>query len=69
MYFNARSLLPKIDDLRAEVLSKNPSVVCVVESWLSRDVLDLEITLLATIFIGMIGIGIVVELCCMLILL
>ena len=45
LYFNARSLLPKIDDLRAEVLSKNPSVVCVVESWLSRDVLDLEITI------------------------
>ena len=41
LYFNARSILPKLDDLRVEVAAQNPSIVCVVETWLSEDISDL----------------------------
>ena len=40
MYYNARSLFPKIDDLRANVMSHKPDVVCNVETWLSGDIAD-----------------------------
>ena len=40
LYFNARSILPKLDDLRIEVAAQNPSIVCIVETWLSEDILD-----------------------------
>ena len=42
LYFNARSVLPKIDYLRAEVLTRGPSIVCIVESWLSIDIPDAD---------------------------
>ena len=35
LYFNARSISPKLDDLRAVVAAQNPSIICIVESWLS----------------------------------
>ena len=34
---NARSILPKLDELRAWCLASDFDVVCVVESWLSSD--------------------------------
>ena len=43
MYFNCRSLLPKIDELTALCEANRPDVVCLVETWLSADVLDTEI--------------------------
>ena len=44
LYYNARSILPKIDLLRTEVIAANfPSVVCIVESWLSEEIQDNEI--------------------------
>ena len=43
LYFNARSLLPKIDELRLICAFKEPDIVCIVESWLSCDVSDAEL--------------------------
>ena len=45
MYYNARSLIPKIDVLRANVLHHKPDLVCIVESWLSPDITNNEILL------------------------
>ena len=40
LYYNARSLLPKYDEL---VGIHNPDVVCIAESWLCSDINDREI--------------------------
>ena len=45
MYSNARSLLPKIEELRVLVHSNQPDIICIVESWLSQDVFDNEINI------------------------
>ena len=45
MYFNARSIFPKIDYLRAEAVARNPLIICIVESWLSPDISDDEISI------------------------
>ena len=45
LYFNARSISPKLDDLRAVVAAQNPSIICIVESWLSEDISDLEMSI------------------------
>ena len=44
MYFNVRSLLPKIDNLRILCSVYSPDIICVVESWLDVDILDCEIS-------------------------
>ena len=43
VYFNARSLLPKINELQALCLALNPDIVCITESWLAGVIQDLEI--------------------------
>lgn len=43
LYYNARSLLPKLDELRATVTLEQPHIVCVVETWLSPDITDNEL--------------------------
>ena len=43
LYFNARSLLPKIDELRALTLVHKPHLICIVESWLDKQILDCEV--------------------------
>lgn len=43
LYFNARSLLPKIDELRALSLAHKPHLICVVETWLDNNIKDCEI--------------------------
>ena len=43
MYYNARSLIPKYDELSVTMEAHNPDVICIVETWLSVDVLDSEI--------------------------
>ena len=43
MYCNARSVLPKIDALHAVVSVEEPDVICIVETWLSNDIDDIEI--------------------------
>ena len=45
MYFNARSLLPKIDNLRGLCSLYFPDIICVVETWLHEDILDSEISI------------------------
>ena len=43
VYF--RSVVPKLDSLRAETLVRSPSIICIVESWLSEDIMDSEIAI------------------------
>ena len=45
VYYNARSLLPKMDELVALVSASCPAVVCIVETWLCDYILDSEICL------------------------
>ena len=45
LYYNARSLLPKLDNLAAVCVTCNPDIVCIVESWLSDDIQDNEMSL------------------------
>ena len=45
VYFNARSLLHKHDELCAVVEADNPDVICIVESWLSTEIHDTEIAI------------------------
>lgn len=44
VYFSCRSLPPKIDKLAALCTANNPDIVCLVETWLSDDILDSEVT-------------------------
>ena len=45
LYYNARSILPKLDELRASVLFKKPDIICIVKTWLSEDATDNELLL------------------------
>ena len=42
---NARSLLPKIESLQLLVEAEDLDVICVVETWLSAEILDAEISI------------------------
>ena len=43
LYYNARSLLPKIDELLLSADIHCPDVICITESWLCYDIQDTEI--------------------------
>ena len=43
VYYNARSLLPKLDDLKGIIETESPDIICIVETWLSSDILDNEL--------------------------
>ena len=45
MYFNVRSLIPKIDELRLICATNSPHIVCVVETWLGDEISDCEISI------------------------
>jgi hypothetical protein len=45
MYFSARSILPKSDELRILVEDNNPDVICITESWLSQETCNAEISI------------------------
>ena len=45
LYFNARSLLPKLDDFKLLCSARSPDIICIVESWLSSEISNLEISL------------------------
>ena len=45
VYFNCRSLLPKIDELTVLCITNMPDIVCLVETWLCMDILDMEISI------------------------
>ena len=40
MYFNARSLIPKLDELCLLVETHQPDIVCIVETWLDHNISD-----------------------------
>ena len=42
---NARSLLPKMESLQLLVEAEDLDVICVVETWLSAEILDAEISI------------------------
>ena len=44
-YFNARSLLPKIDELRTLCLTKAYDIIVITETWLSSSITDSEISI------------------------
>ena len=43
LYYNARSLLPKLDDIRVLSAAESPDIICVVETWLSNSISDAEL--------------------------
>ena len=43
LYFNCRSMLPKLDELAAICATDNPDIVCLVETWLGSEVLNNEV--------------------------
>ena len=43
LYFNARSLLPKVYCLRTVAAVHSPDCICIVETWLNGDILDNEL--------------------------
>ena len=45
LYFNARSLVPKFDELCLIVEAHNPDIISIVESWLCADIPDDEISI------------------------
>ena len=45
MYFNARSLLPKMDELRALSIVHRPHLICIVETWLNETILNTELSI------------------------
>ena len=42
-YYNARSLLPKFEELCAIVEVEKPDIICIVETWLSSEIEDNEV--------------------------
>ena len=45
LYYNARSLLPKFDELRAACLVYNPDIICITETWLDESISNNELSL------------------------
>jgi len=45
LYYNARSLFPKMDCLHALVSIHKPDAICIVETWLCPDIAAVEISL------------------------
>ena len=43
LYFNSRSLLPKLDELRLLCNLHHPDCICVVETWLDPEIFETEI--------------------------
>ena len=41
MYYNARSLIPKYDKLCVTMVAHNPGMICIVETWLCDDILNI----------------------------
>ena len=42
LYYNARSVLPKLDHLNLVISLYHPHIICIVESWLCKDIFDSE---------------------------
>jgi len=42
LYFNARSLYPKLDELRVLCTLQTPDIICIAETWLCGDIENSE---------------------------
>ena len=49
MLFNCRSLLPKVDELRAAFESVKPLFIATTETWLNKGINNMEVDILADI--------------------
>ena len=45
LYYNARSLLPKLDNLILTIDIFKPHIICIVKTWLSSEITDCEISI------------------------
>ena len=45
LYFNARSILPKLDELKVLAEDNNPDVICIAESWLCQEISNVEVSI------------------------
>ena len=45
MYFNARSVFRKLDNSKLVCAIHHPDVICIVESWLDKEISDSELSL------------------------
>ena len=45
MYYNVRSLLPKIDELRAVCVMSKPDIICIVETRPDNNISDNELAM------------------------
>ena len=45
LYYNARSLIPKLDELILLATVHTPDIICIVETWLEGDINDTEISI------------------------
>jgi len=45
VYYNARSVLVKMDELAATCQACGPNIICIVESWFSSDITDDKVSL------------------------
>ena len=45
MYFNARSVLRKLDNLKLVCAIHQPDVICIVESWLDKEISNSKLSL------------------------
>ena len=45
IHYNARSMLPKLDELRAVCKATKPDIICIVETWLDDSISDNDISL------------------------
>ena len=43
LYFNARSILPKVNELQLLIGLHKPNIICIVETWLSSEISDQEL--------------------------
>ena len=64
LYFNARSLYPKLDELRALCDMEKPDIVSITETWLYEDICESESYIIGTSVLGVTGIDMVVGLPC-----
>ena len=45
LYYNARSLLHNLDDLKSNIPLYKPDILCIVETWLDNSIDDKEISI------------------------
>ena len=64
IYFNARSIVPKLDELRLLCAESSPHVVCIVETWLDDSVFDNELTISNYCLVRLDEIDMVAVYCC-----